>query len=99
MSCPICYEDYNEINLKIGKCDYEDFKGACSHYCCKTCITTIYKRILKSWKKGNRNYTTEVYCPLCRDNWTLWVLIVNYDEDDTEEDTEDEDDNDETLSN
>lgn len=98
--CPICFEKYGEkldgsFLCRDGKINSDEAEN-CKHYLCKNCCFQLYKNLRKDFKKGIRNKTgiinVNAYCPLCRENWTLW-LLRHYDSDsESESDESDESD-------
>ena len=95
--CPICYE---EIGKQMSEGNYytrcqdgkynSDMAEECKHYVCVPCAQTLYNNLREEGCGG------EVKCPLCRENWTLW-LLTHY-EDESESESEDEDSDEETTS-
>jgi len=79
--CPICYESY-ACNGKDGKFN-SDMAEICNHAICGQCCKQLYSNAIRT---ANPN----IKCPLCREDWTDWILS-HYDEYDTEEEEEEND--------
>ena len=102
MECPICYTDYMEQPEKLdGKCKskLEDFNETkCRHCVCIKCCQQLYNNLRKEWKNlRNIEYAREhgfslcnAKCPLCREDWTLWLLRSYEDEEEDEDEEEEE---------
>jgi hypothetical protein len=79
--CPICYKKYGEQDdynflCKDGKIN-SDYADVCKHYICEECCGMLAKQ-------------DEIKCPLCREDWTLWIHSHYYiDDGDSESDKED----------
>ena len=59
--CPICY---CELLIKDGKCN-SDYEENCKHYICVDCCYELADLL---------NTQMEVGCPLCREDWTDWLI-------------------------
>lgn len=80
--CPICYVKYGEQEdgnfiCKDGKCN-SLFSTECTHYICVPCARTLYNNLRITMKGIEEDEDEEneavVRCPLCRENWTEWLL-------------------------
>lgn len=74
--CPICFRTYGEQSdgsflCKDGKVNSDDAEN-CQHYCCVDCIQTMYENSRKSFIL--KESCSCVHCPLCREDWTSWIL-------------------------
>jgi hypothetical protein len=78
MECPICYETETVFD---GKCN-SDEEDKCKHYICVDCCQQIYNKLRKQF---NTDKNVEACCPLCRENWTLW-LLTHYNDIESDED-------------
>ena len=65
--CPICFEKDPIID---GKCNTES-KTKCTHYICVECCETLCKNMVDT-----KNFNCR--CPLCREDWSAWLLIRYY---------------------
>lgn len=72
--CPICYRTYSRgLLLKDGKCN-SAHKQNCCHYICVECcyeFGNILNNQIYEWSESN---VVEIKCPLCREDWTDWIL-------------------------
>ncbi len=92
--CPVCYNNIGKQEDGLFIC--EDGKGnsdmaeKCNHRICSRCCQTIYNNLRQAWK--DRHITgiyPEATCPLCRENWTMWLLNY-YSDEENESEEEDE---------
>ena len=84
--CPVCYTEFSQTVID-GK-DNSDSAEVCKHYLCVPCCQTLYNNLRKEFKKGGwgkKGKTPDVKCPICREDWTEWILSHYNDEE--EEDT------------
>jgi hypothetical protein len=87
--CCICYTTFGQQEdgsfiCKDGK-DNSSFAETCKHYICVPCCQTLYNNIKQ--KVENENEDANCACPLCREDWTEWIL-AHYQDDSDEEDSD-----------
>jgi len=79
--CPICYTKYGKQEDGSFLCrdsiENSDIPSDCTHYVCCSCAQTMYEHL-------EEQYTLEVdgeaKCPLCRADWTHWLMCHYGDE-------------------
>ena len=97
LECCICYTTYGQQEdgsfiCKDGKANSE-FAETCNHYICVPCCQTLYNKVRADSKGGDWN--AKCACPMCREDWTEWILRTYDDETDDETDDEEDEDTDE----
>ena len=93
--CPICFVKYGEQEDGSFRCKdsihNSDIPSDCKHYICSCCAATMYEHL-----EAQFTFETdgEAKCPLCRADWTDW-LMCQYGDDYDDVEVEDEEDEDE----
>lgn len=66
--CPVCFDPYTKgRKRKYGKSQSKHYIiGGCNHQICYECCITL----------GKQNMTKEypVVCPLCREDWKIFIV-------------------------
>ena len=90
-SCPICYSEYGPQEDGTFLCkdgiNNSDYESTCKHYICVECCDKMCRKAVYD--------RDEVQCPICRYDWTQWIIYRykddSYYNDDDEDEDEDED--------
>jgi hypothetical protein len=86
--CPICYIKYGEQEDGSFICQdgaiNSGEEGYCDHWVCTRCAQTMHNNL----RKKDDEDASEC-CPICRCDWTLW-LLTHYDDEEEEEEKEEE---------
>jgi len=86
--CPICYIKYGRQEDGSFICQdgaiNSGEEGYCDHWVCTRCAQTMHNNL----RKKDDEDASEC-CPICRCDWTLW-LLTHYDDEEEEEEEEEE---------